>query len=104
MNGTGVASLTRQEQYWYEHIQQAQSSDQTLTDYAHAQGLSIKHFYNYRSKLRKKGLLEPSAVKPFVKVQPPAGDDGATIVLANGIRIHTRCDVKSLSDLIKRLL
>ena len=103
MGVTEGNKLSNKEQFRYEHIQQAKVSNQTLTEHASAEGLSIKYFYNYRSKLRKKGFLEFSETKSFVKVIPLVNEFGATIVLPNGIRIQTQCRVEALSDLIKRL-
>ena len=96
--------LTQKEQYWYEHIQHMENAKQSVSEYARMHDLSVKCFYNYRSKLRKKGLLAPSKAKPFVKVTSQAQHDQTTIVLANGIRIHTQCDILSLSKLIKGVL
>lgn len=96
--------LTTKERFWYEHIQRAEGSKQNLSEYAEAHGLSLKCFYNYRSKLRKKGLLESSQVKSFIQIKPHANEFGTLIVLPNGARIQAQCNVVALSDLIKRLL
>ena len=104
MSTTRLNGLTSKEQFWHEHIQQARASNQTLTDYASTRDLSIKCFYNYRSKLRKKGFLEVSQAKSFIKVTPPVSDIGTTIIFPNGIRIQTQCSAGELPDLIKRLM
>ena len=105
MNDVALQTLTQQERYWLGHIQQAQVSNQSLTQYAQAHALNLKGFYNYRSKLRKKGFLEPKPITSFVKVSSSVTSrlSDTVIMLPNGIRIQTECQPDTLVELVKRL-
>ena len=105
MNDVALQTLTEQERYWLGHIQQAQVSNQSLTQYAQAHALNLKGFYNYRSKLRKKGFLDPKPITSFVKVSTSVTSrlSDTVIMLPNGIRIQTECQPDTLVELVKRL-
>jgi hypothetical protein len=105
MTDTVSQTLTQKERYWLDHIQQAQTRNQSLTEYAEAYSLNLKCFYNYRSKLRKKGFLEPKPSNPFVKatVSVAGGLNNTLILLPNGIRIEMQCPADALLNIIKRL-
>jgi hypothetical protein len=106
MTEGALKKLTTKEQYWLTHIQGAENSNQLLTAYAQAHSLSLKCFYNYRSKLRKKGFFSPKPTKTFVKAIASAqvvSGLGTVILLPNGIRIQTQCQTDALVELVKGL-
>ena len=105
-----TASLTKKQQYWHDHIQQAKASNETLSDYANQHGLDVKALYNYRWLLRRKGLLGQSTVSPaFVKVTQPATPvqhATVTIRFPNGMRVDVSArhdDFPLLLNQVKRL-
>jgi hypothetical protein len=92
MSAENSIHLTDKQQYWLDHIRQAQASDQSLRQYAHEQALSLKALYQYRWLLRKKGVLNEVAEAPaFVKVAPPVAPAPyatVTVQFPNGIRVE----------------
>ena len=49
--------LSKKQQFWLNHIQQAHKTQLSLTDYAKQHSLDLKRFYNARSEFKKLGLL-----------------------------------------------
>lgn len=97
--------LTTKERFWYEHIQAAQQSDQSLVQYAQRHSLKVATCYNYRSVLRKKGVLESVPVKSFINarvVQEPALLQ-AMLILPAGIRVQIPCHGTELVAILKGL-
>lgn len=92
MSAENITHLTEKQQYWLDHIQQAEASRQSLRQYAQQQALSLKALYQYRWLLRKKGVLNEAAEVPaFVKVVPPfapAPYATVTVQFPNGIRVE----------------
>jgi hypothetical protein len=84
--------LTDKQQYWHDHIQQAKTNQQSLSDYAHQHELNLKALYHYHWLLRKKGLLDaPSQTPAFVKVAQstkPTQHSTFTIHFPNGISVE----------------
>jgi len=98
-------NLTAKERFWYEHIRAAQQSDQTLVQYAHNHSLKVTTFYNYRSVLRKKGVLESVPVKSFIqaRVAQEAALLQAMLILPAGIRVQLPCRGTELVAILKGL-
>lgn len=100
-----LEKLTRTEQFWYRHARQADQSEQSLIEYARAHELNVNAFYNYRSVLRGKGLLNSSSSGSFVKakLQSEGPKHATLILLPNGIRIETDCIAGALVEWVKGL-
>lgn len=98
--------LTKKEQYWLKHIDQANQCNQTLVAYAQEHSLNLKAFYNYRSKLRQKNQPETGDLKSFVKAKVSIGGESTKILimLTNGIHIETHWQPNGLAALIKSLV
>lgn len=52
-----TAKLTPKQQFWLDHMRQADAAGQTLSQYANDTNLNIQLLYNWRKKLRGQGLL-----------------------------------------------
>ncbi len=107
MSAENNAHLTKKQQYWLDQIQQAESSNQTLRQYAQQQALSLKALYQYRWLLRKKGVLdETDQEQPFVKVSPPVvpiPQTTVTVHFPNGIRVELAGHAPALSALLSQV-
>jgi hypothetical protein len=97
--------LTRKEQFWHEHAQQAEQSGQSLIDYARTHALNVNAFYNARSVLRSKGVLSSGSKSSFVKAGVSVGrsNSNTVIVFPNGIRVETNCPSQALLALVEGL-
>lgn len=51
-------ALTATQQYWANHLQQADTFAGSAADYARSQGLSPKVLYQWRGLLRRRGVYE----------------------------------------------
>jgi|SRR5579863_3580197 hypothetical protein len=85
--------LTALQRQALEHVQRARSQGMTLSDYARAQGISVRQVYDAAAQLRRKGLLPvaPAAAKQkFValKVMAPSARCVCRIVGAGGALIE----------------
>ena len=98
-------NLTAKERFWYDHIEAARRSDQSLVQYAQSHSLKVTTFYNYRSVLRKKGVLEPATEKSFVKARVTKTPelDYAVVILPTGIRVQIPCQDVDWGNLLKGL-
>jgi hypothetical protein len=56
-----VETLTATQQTWLNHIRRCEARGQTLAAYAKAEGIDLKTLYNWRYRLKKKGVLEAGA-------------------------------------------
>jgi len=79
---------TDKQRYWAQILEQADSSGETLADYARANNLSIQTLYQWRSTLKKqspsKGLTPPIHFSKVV-----TADSNATLsVELNGVRLR----------------
>jgi hypothetical protein len=83
--GTEVANarerLTERELQILDHLEQAQSLDVPLTEYASAYGVDVKDLYNGKAQLVKKGLLPSRTPAPersdFVPVRLSSSRGGS---------------------------
>ncbi len=55
-----AAAPNVKEKYWLDHIRQAEQSDETFKSYAERQGLNLKALYDWRSRLKSKGVIDAS--------------------------------------------
>ena len=100
--------LTNKQQFWLSHIQAAQTSQMTLTDYAQANGLAVKDLYNARWKLKKSGHLQASVEsRSFVRAQqkPIRVNRNAHVVIVfdNGIQCQLSAEMGDLSGILNQL-
>jgi transposase-like protein len=49
------------EKYWLDHIRQAEQSGETFKRYAERHGLNLKSLYDWRSRLKKRCVLDAPA-------------------------------------------
>ena len=90
MRGKDLTVLQRQA---VEHMQRARSQGLSLSDYAKAQGVSVRQIYDAAAQLRRRGVL-PSASSPVsgsflaVKLLAPSSRGVCRIVNGSGIVIE----------------
>lgn len=100
--------LTAKQQYWLEHLQAADASQMTLTEYAKANGLKARDLYNARWKLKRSGQFpDSSSSAPFVRVQQAPNYSYQSVNIAirfdNGIQCQVSSDVEALSRVLSQL-
>ena len=62
-------TLTGSQRKWLNHLQCCQARGQSMAAYAKVEGLDLKTLYNWRYRLKKKGVLEDAFLD---KRLPPA--------------------------------
>jgi len=85
--------LTKIQQGWLDHINQATTNNLSMSAYAKQNSLALKSFYNARSSLMKKWILPlrsgnhlvPLIVAP---VSSPAVTTSCRITLCNGVVVE----------------
>ena len=86
-----VKTLTSRQQFWVGHLEQCVGSQQSLSSYASAQGLSIAALYEAKSRLRREGLW-PVAKARFMRVQvaasAPVSSSLYRVSLPNGVVVE----------------
>ncbi len=100
--------LTSKQQYWMSHLQAAEASQMSLTEYAKANGLKARDLYNARWKFKRSGQLPESADSTaFVRVQKAPTHSHQAVHLAirfdNGIQCQLSADVDALSRVLIQL-
>lgn len=100
--------LTAKQQYWMNHLQAADTSQMSLTEYAKANGLKARDLYNARWKLKRSGQLPESIDSTaFVRVQNVPSHSHQAVHLAirfdNGIQCQLSADVDALSRVLSQL-
>lgn len=75
--------LTSKQQYWSQHLEQADHFDGSLADYARSQGLSAQHLYQWRNVLRKREITEVATKTVFTEVTR-SGFAGPSLTLQLG--------------------
>lgn len=94
-------------QIWLDHIKAAESSGQSLAQYAKNNNLALKNLYNARSTLRKRGYLDTKDAPAFVRAQ---FDSRRTDVISSQLRVSIlfengiQCQVTSSFDHLDQLL
>lgn len=84
-------TITKRQQYWLDHIHAASASGSTLVEYAGAHDLEVRQLYQWKRRLRHRGLLPgTSRASAFVPVTAPFGGAASpcSITLPNGVRIQ----------------
>ena len=83
--------LTERQRTWLKHIEAAASSGGTLAAYATANGLEVKQLYQWKTALRRRGLLPDKRRSAFVMVATPTAlvsPTSCSITLPNGVRVQ----------------
>ena len=85
--------LTKIQQDWLNHIEQATKRKLSMAAYAKQNNLALKAFYNARSALIKKGILPPITNNPLIPVTVtsstiPKATTSCRITLCNGVLIE----------------
>lgn len=63
-----IETLTATQQAWLAHFRRCQARDQTLAAYAKAEGIDLKTLYNWRYRLKKKGVFEEGASRAAASI------------------------------------
>ena len=101
--------LTVRQQYWMSHLEAADASQMSLTEYAKADGLKARDLYNARWKFKRSGQLpERDDSTAFVRVQNAPIHSHQSVHLGirfdNGIQCHQlSADVDALSRVLCQL-
>jgi transposase-like protein len=78
-------SLTTKQQYWDEHLRQAQSFNGTVAAYARAEGLSVQSLYRWRHYLNQSIASSPAESSPsFTRVVSTPGNHHSSLTLIHG--------------------
>ena len=91
MRGKDLTGLQRQA---VEHMERARSQGLALSDYARAQGVSVRQIYDAASQLRRKGVLPSAATSPaspFVAVKVLAPSSRCVCRIADGSGFMIEC-------------
>ena len=108
----GERKLTLLQQQWLTHIQKAAAQQQSVAEYARANGLDADAMHRWRSQLKQRGVVvgsTPSAafVRAEVKASPPVSisTNAPTlrVVLSNGIALEVSLSASSLADVVREL-
>lgn len=87
-------TITERQKYWLEHIKSC-GKNQTMKSYAAKQGLSLSAFYDWKSLLKRRGLLDepvtPVFQRAFVNPQKRFYPD-CRIETPSGVVIELRHD------------
>lgn len=85
-------AITDRQQYWLDHIRAADESEGSLVAYAAAHDLKVKHLYQWKTALARRGVWPVKANKPaFVPVKARSTSAPAmscSISLPNGVRLQ----------------
>ncbi len=100
--------MTAKQQYWMSHLEAADASQMSLTDYAKANGLKAKDLYNARWKFKRSGQLQERTDSPaFVRVQNTSTRSHQAVHLAirfdNGIQCQLSANVDAVSQVLSQL-
>ena len=100
--------LSKQQQFWFDHIKGCASSDLSMREYADRHGFDAQQFYSWKNKLKALGVLSDQAatcvadqrselsfirasvlpVGPLQASEPRCQSYSARLSLANGITIE----------------
>ena len=100
--------LTAKQQYWMSHLQAADASQMSLTEYAKANGLKARDLYNARWKFKRSGQRQENTDSTaFIRVQNAPSHSHQAVHLAirfdNGIQCQLSADVDALSRVLCQL-
>jgi hypothetical protein len=90
---TNTKPLTKIQQDWLHHINQAAEQKLSMSAYAKKNNLALKGFYNARSALMKKGIIPSISSHHLVPLTQTIASDATIttscrIILCNGIIIE----------------
>lgn len=105
MSANHPENLSKESRKWLDHIRACEAAGQTMVEYARARGLNLKGFYNAKTRLIKRGVLNltPSAAV-FRRVPVvSAGSFGSRVHLPNGVVVEFahECDVARLGAVLQ---
>ena len=107
-----AAMSSERQQYWLEHLQAAEASEDSIAGYARSNDLKPKDLYMWKGILARRGFLDgAAAVAPkseFIEVVPAKPQPAETqfvVTLPNGVRIECQGELGSgaLSSLVSAL-
>lgn len=88
---------------WLGHLRACESG-QRLADYARAHGLRVKSFYNARTHLLRRGLVQSNVSTPLFQrarvVSAPALVN-CRVHLANGVTVEFGVEVSGLGEVLQ---
>lgn len=91
-------------QFWLDHVKAADASNDSRVVYAAEHDLKVQHLYQWKTALRRLGLLPGSTPKPsFVAVgrRPvPVPPTSCNLILPNGVRLQFAGDATLLSQIL----
>jgi len=86
--------LTDKQRSWLEHVEACEVSGGSMKAYAETHGLDLQQFYLWKGRLKKLGLIKEASRN--LSMEPVRINSsvclGASIRLANGIRIEVPAD------------
>ena len=89
---------------WLGHLRACESSGQRLADYARAHGLRVKSFYNARTHLLRRGLVQGEVSSPLFQrarvVSAPALVN-CRVHLANGVTVEVGIEALGLGEVLR---
>ena len=101
--------LTKIQQGWLDHVNQATKLKLSMSAYAKQKNLALKAFYNARTALIKKGILPAITDNPLIAVTitsstTPKATASCRMTLPNGVSIEfTDTNIDSLLNAASRL-
>jgi predicted HAD superfamily hydrolase len=101
-----LSQLTDKQRFWYEHLERARRTDNSLAAYAKEQNLDVKTLYHYQSVLRQKGVVQSEAkftrlTQTSIIEQHNPLSDQICIQLRNGHRIVMPVNAIDLNTLLQ---
>ncbi len=89
---TTEISLTDKQRVWLDHIRACEQSGQSMRQYAKAHELNVTAFYNWKSTLRRKGVLGDNPARPRLfqkaRVVDGRGLGRCRVVLPTGVALE----------------
>ncbi|MCG6201218.1 IS66 family insertion sequence element accessory protein TnpA [Psychromonas antarctica] len=104
-----IKPLTKIQQGWLDHINQASEQNLSMSAYAKQHNLALKSFYNARSALIKKGVLPAIINNTLMPITiPPLGAEqlssSCRVTLCNGVIVELAdIDLVSLFKSVSQL-
>jgi len=76
MSGQDLGEVTKKQRFWLDHLAAWGRGDQNLAGYAASHDLDRQRLYNWKTRLRKLGLLDVPAKEPSSRDRSPVGMQG----------------------------
>ena len=97
--------LTAKQQYWMSHLEAADASQISLTEYAKANELKARDLYNARWKFKRSAQLPERADSPsFVRVQNAPTHSHQAVHLVIRFENGIQCQLSASADAMSRVL